>query len=61
MLIAGLVLLASSFVLVWLCLPSKNGEIKSFLRGSSRSEMAAAVVTACIAAGIIMTIAGIVQ
>ena len=61
MLIAGLVLLSSSIVLVWLCLPSKSGEIKSFLRGGSRSEIAAAVVTACIATGIVMTIAGILR
>ena len=61
MLIAGLALLATSVVFVWFCLPSKSGEIKPFLRRSDVSEMAAAVATVCIAAGIIMTAAGILR
>lgn len=61
MLVGGLALLATSIVLVWLCLPGKNGEIKPFLRRSGASEMAATATTGCIVAGIILTMAGLLR
>lgn len=61
MLVAGITVLATSILLVWLCLPGEDGKIKPFLRRGGVSEMAAAVLTSAIAVGIVLTIAGIVE
>jgi hypothetical protein len=56
--VIGLALLATSVVVLWVCLPAKGHlEKKSFLRGGA-DVVAAIVITACLGAGIVVTIVG---
>ena len=59
MLVVGLALLATSLVVLWLCLPSRQSGVKPFLRGGG-DVLAAIMITGCLGAGIV-TIAGIAR
>ena len=59
MLVFGLALLATSIVVLWLCLPGKSG-VKPFLRGGG-DLMAAIIVTGCFGAGVVVTVMGLAE
>jgi hypothetical protein len=61
MLVVGPALIALSIALFWLCMPSKSGETKPFLRSNIAGALAVVTMTGCLAVGIVMTIAGIVR
>jgi hypothetical protein len=56
--VAGLIVLGTTFVGLWLCLPGKDGEMKPFLRGGLHT-WAGIAVTAGFGLGISIIIAGL--
>jgi hypothetical protein len=58
--VVGLALIALSIAFLWLCLPSKSGETKPFLRSNIAGAVAVITMTGCLVVGIVMPIAGIV-
>ena len=60
MLVVGLALLATSIVMMWLCLPGSQSGVKSFLRGGGEI-VAAIIVTGCFGAGFVVIFVSLVR